>query len=581
MSRLDLDDGGSESPASSEVPPTSSSRSNEIEKVGGKDPKAVANGDVSGVSPSHPDVNRAPVSSNQDPSSTEPGNADDDDDSGGSTSTDLDDFDDDNNDNSDEAVSSPDKASELLVQATSLKEEGNDHFKAGRLDQAARSYRRGCNALKKILNYAGDDQVRAVWIALQANLSTVLCKQGKHKASADVASKVLGRDPHHIKALYRRAVALRHMGNLEGARGDLRTALKIEPNNVACKKELAAVKKELEQSNERQKKALAKAFSNKSSSLLYDDKEAAERKKEEKKRLEKQAQQELYKKRKQEWEDECVKRMAKNEAAVSFEDWEKEQKEEEERKLKEEEIKRKEEERRRKEERKKRREEAKSNPSDSESDDDKLTERELAMMRGYKKTKDGRTTSYFTRELSEEEKRAYDIAPKRLNEVSNTAPTRLASGSEGSGPSAWNLAGTWEEKDTSSWCTDQLRKRLEDSGVTCLAGSALDVNITSVERVEGHASVAMAAGKKRYIFEYEASLKYEIKSENDSLVASGLARLPDICSTHHEELEVSFEPWIQRPDAKLESQAMKARSRFVDEVRLQVQKWVEDFNDQY
>lgn len=485
-------------------------------------------------------------------------------------------------------------ACEALAAAARHKEEGNGHYQSGKYEEAARSYRRGCGALKKhSTNFlGGDEQIQCCWIALQTNLSMVLWKQGKYRQSANVATKVLERHPEHVKALYRRAVARRKMGCPEEARDDLRAALRADPDNITCKKELVGIKKELEESKEAQKRALSRAFSNKSSSLLYDDKEEAERRREEKKKQEKIAQQELYKKRKQEWEDECVKRMAMNEPAITFEEWETEKKEEEKRKKYEEKAQKakekEEKERLQRERRESARSKSDSNLDDSD-DEDLLTEKELAMMRGYKKTKDGRVTSYFTRELSEEEKRAYDTAPKRLNEVSNTAPSRLAiageaqlSSSELKGRSAWNLAGTWEEKDTSAWCTGQLQKRLEDSGFHSLADEDFDVSVVKVEKLDGHASVAIAGGKKRYIFEYEASLEYEIKSESDRVVASGVAQLPDISSTHlDDDLEILFDSWKKRPGPEAESKALKARSNFVDQVRLQVKNWVQDFNEQY
>ena len=81
-------------------------------------------------------------------------------------------------------------------------------------------------------------------------------------------------------------------------------------------------------------------------------------------------------------------------------------------------------------------------------------------MRGYKKTADGRTTSYFSRELSEDEKnRIGDIAPKRLDESGSTTSVRL-SASSATTASAWNQAGTWEERDTTDWCKSQLKMRL-------------------------------------------------------------------------------------------------------------------------
>jgi Activator of Hsp90 ATPase, N-terminal/Tetratricopeptide repeat len=547
-------------------------------------------------------------------------------------------------------------ASDALAKAVQCKEEGNAKFQAGQFDVAARSYRQGCAHLKKHIDSNNtpppdseirdepdhlQQQIDACYVALQTNLSTTLFKQGKYRPSERVATKLLTRHPSHVKALYRRALAHRKLGNWDGARADLKAALQAEPANAACKKELASLKKETDEAKDRQRAALAKAFSNKSSSLLYDDKETALQKKQQKEKEDKIKEQELYKKRKQEWEDECVKRMAKNEPALSFEEWDKEQQEQEKLRKEKEEQERKAREKERKEalrrERKEKEEATKKNKNkngsdkgdddDEDDDDDVLTERELAMMRGYKKTKDGRVTSYFTRELSEEEKQrqhALDIAPKRLSEattsstpVSGTAsaahgpPKRLdstdnrygdadvsrslsSSSDNMKGRSAWNLAGTWEEKDTTTWCTEQLRKRLEGSSYRTLSeDNGLDVVVTKLDKLDGHASVAMAAGKKRYIFEYEAKIKYEIQSrtheESDNggdakptVVASGTAELPDISSIHiDDDLEINFRAWKKSPKADVEAKAVKARSDFVDHVRQQVKAWVKEFNEQY
>jgi Activator of Hsp90 ATPase, N-terminal/Tetratricopeptide repeat len=544
-------------------------------------------------------------------------------------------------------------ASEALAKAVQCKDEGNAKFQAEQFDVAARSYRQGCAHLKKHVDRppaeiqdepALETQIEACYVALQTNLSTTLFKQAKYRQSERVATKLLGRNPLHVKALYRRALAHRKLGQWDNARADLKAALQAEPANGACKKEFASLKKEMDDAKDKQRAALAKAFSNKSSSLLYDDKESALQKKQQKEKEDKKREQELYKKRKQEWEDECVKRMAKNEPALSFDEWEKEQQEQEKARKEQEERERKAREKEREEalrrERKEKEEAKKKKGGDSGSsdkdaaaddddddDDDVLTEKELAMMRGYKKTKDGRVTSYFTRELSEEERvrqQALDIAPKRLNETATstssiastasahvaahgppkrldttdnngnaTAPRSLtSSASDMKGRSAWNLAGTWEEKDTTPWCTEQLRKRLEEASYRSLANeSGLDVIITTLDKLEGHASVAMAAGKKRYIFEYEATIKYEIQSRKQdenagdakpTVVASGTAELPDISSIHiDDDLEINFTAWKKRPKAEAEANAVKARSDFVDHLRQQVKSWVKDFNEQY
>jgi tetratricopeptide (TPR) repeat protein len=488
-------------------------------------------------------------------------------------------------DSENDSGTSPDAAEDVLLEGTMLKDEGNGHFKNGDLDKAARAYRRGANVVKKLNKQnSGDDQVKSLLMALQTNLSMICFKQQKYKMSVEVASKAIQVDATNVKALYRRAAARRKIGDHEEARADLKTALQQDPSNIPCKKELLSIKKELETHRDSQKKALAKAFSSSGGSFLYVDKEADDKKKAEEEQRRKKEEQELYKKRKHEWEDECVKRMANNEPAVSFEDWEKEQNSADEKRRKKEEKKRKEVEKRRKAEEKARRDAMKknqSNDAESDSEDDALTESELAMMRGYKKTKDGRTTSYFTRELSEDEKQKLgDIAPKKLEPSgSSNVPTRLSTSTDGiSRPSAWNKAGTWEEKDTTSWCNSQLRSRLEDVTVT----SKYNVEILSVEELTGDASVAIAGGKKRYIFDFHAKLKYELtKPDTGDKVASGILRLPDICSTSHEELEVIYDGWTKKPSTHMEKHALVSRNELSEVIRAQIKNWVQDFNEQY
>lgn len=350
----------------------------------------------------------------------------------------------------------------LLVKAQSLKDEGNTFFTEEKdYEKASRSYRRGVNAIKG-LNKAnsGDEQVKTMLLSLQNNLSMMQFKLAKYKQSENVANNALQIDPANCKALYRRAAARRKVGNPEGALDDLKKALLTEPNNKLVRKELLALKKELEEAKKSQKASLRKAFSKPGRGLtLYDDKVEEEKRQAELARRKKKEEEEAIQKRKQEWEDECVHRMAKGEDAVSFEDWEKERLAKIQKEKDEAEKERKEEEKRRKAAQKKAREEAKkNNGGDGDDDSDmELTESELAQMRGYKKTKDGRVTSYFTREQSLEEKSLLaDIAPKKLE----TSPQPLNKGGEfqditpsssteanvtpgkGSG-SAWNHAGTW------------------------------------------------------------------------------------------------------------------------------------------
>ena len=64
-----------------------------------------------------------------------------------------------------------------------------------------------------------------------------------------------------MKPCHDDAAARLDIPRLDEARSDLREAAKLDPTNTAVKKELVAVKKQIETARESQKKALSKAFS--------------------------------------------------------------------------------------------------------------------------------------------------------------------------------------------------------------------------------------------------------------------------------------------------------------------------------
>jgi len=503
---------------------------------------------------------------------------------------DGDDDDDDDGDDSSTASEESKKESKedpelALAKALVLKEEGNNYFiKEKDFEKASRSYRKGVNRLKNFNKAnSGDEQVKALLLTLQTNLSMMFFKLGKHRQSRDVASKALEIDPDHVKARYRRAVAHRKLGNSEEAVDDLKTALETDPVNAPVRKELASLQKEIQRSKKAQKESLRKAFSK--GGLLNDDRVEDEKAKAERLAREEKEMEEVLKKRKQKWEDDCVSRMAKGKEAIGYEDWDKEQIEKE--KVAEEEAtrKRKEDEKRRKEERRKAKAAKKAVEADDDSDDDMFTEKELAEMRGYKKTADGRITSYFSREQSAEEKAMLDIAPKPISDSTPQPITPSSAAGEGAARgSSWNHAGTWEEKDTTEWCKARLETRLLETKVEASGsdGDNLCCSVTTVKDVTGDASVAVVSGKKRYIFDLHCKVVFEIKEESTGdVIAKGTLNLPDICSTHHEELEVGSAGWKKNPSTENHQVAYDCRLRIVSEIRESVKLWVKDFNNHY
>eukprot|EP00980_Cylindrotheca_fusiformis_P002186 scaffold499_cov120-Cylindrotheca_fusiformis.AAC.9 len=366
------------------------------------------------------------------------------------------------------------------------------------------------------------------------------------------------------------SAANRKLGEHTSARNDLREALKLDPMNSTVKKELTSLKMEVEKQKKAQKVSMQKAFSK--GALLYDDKEEENKQKQKEEALKKRQAEEAQTKRKAEWEDECVKRMAKGEPALSFEEYEKLRKDAEEKKKEEE-----------KERRKKAREAARRTEEEENNDsDDELTEAELAQLRGYKKTSDGRVTSYFTREQSKEEilLAAERNAPQKIGSPNGSTPTPVVPSSDGGKgrASAWNQAGTWEEKDATDWCRERLKLRLKETKVE--SGSLIGV-VTEVKDIRGDASVVVVSGKKRYIFDFHGKVIYDIRDRDaDEVIASGCLKLPDICSTHHEELDVLVEGWKQSPSRDALA-AEECRVSLVSELRESVKLWVKDFNNTY
>ena len=538
--------------------------------------------DTNGTSSSNPEQDPASTTTTTAAAAASSFSEDSDDDSNSTTTTTTSDKDDDDDEKDQPNETDPNTA---LLKAINLKTEGNNHFSAGNLTHAARSYRKGTSLLKP-LNHSntGDAQVKSLLLNLQTNLSMVCYKQEKHHQAVKVATCALEVEEGNVKALYRRAMALRKLGDLEGAKKDLKVALGCEGGNIkVIQKEWQSVKAELEQLKKKKKAALSKAFSSKGGSFLYEDKEEEEKRKEMAKKAKEEAEKVALQKRKQDWEDECVKRLADGNEAISFDDYEKELKAKE----KEEEKARKKAKKEEEEKRAAQRRAAKAASKKDESDDDdhdELTESEMKMFRGYKKTSDGRTTSYFTREQTEEEKKLLgSIAPQKLSSPpkldshvspqSNTAPNSA---------SAWNQAGTWEEKNTSEWCNSSLEKHLKETRVEM---NSLTASISEVKDLTGDASVVTVSGKKRYVFDFNSNLKYKIRNREDDTVGSGTFNLPEISSTSiDDELEVVVTKWKKShedTDDITTKSLLQCRDALIKQIRIQIAAFVSSFNAQF
>jgi tetratricopeptide (TPR) repeat protein len=162
-------------------------------------------------------------------------------------------------------------------------------------------------------------------------------------------------------------------------------------------------------------------------------------------------------------------------------------------------------------------------------------------VRGYKIV-NGKKTSFFHHEQTEEEKRLIgDIAPKRIEP--NQMPVVISSMQQDKDVSAWNKAGTWEEKDVTDWAMESIRSKVMEASYYKLPEGSPDpdasIKIVDISKLisskhdggSAHASVAKVRGKKRYIFEFNICIHWEMTLGNGHK-CKGSMTFYDVDGTH-------------------------------------------------
>ena len=178
---------------------------------------------------------------------------------------------------------------------------------------------------------------------------------------------------------------------------------------------------------------------------------------------------------------------------------------------------------------------------------------------------------YFHRELSKEELDLIgDQAPKPIN---SAAINNTFSGPPSSG-SAWNAAGSWEEKDTSKHCQELLESLLDENWGLELSG----VNVLSCQSLDGDASLVHSKGKARYLYNYEVKLKSEIIFEGKAYEFTLLVHdLTNDQSVEDYDLEIAWNSnspsWPQLAQAK--------KLILCEDTRLALRKKVEAFEAEF
>lgn len=215
-------------------------------------------------------------------------------------------------------------------------------------------------------------------------------------------------------------------------------------------------------------------------------------------------------------------------------------------------------------------------------------------VRGYKIV-NGKKTSFFHHEQTEEEKRLIgDITPKRIDvttEPQTAGPTKIENNNDnnkgGIKTSVWNTAGTWEEKDFTDWAIDSLKDQIMKCNYHLPDGSPdpkAHVQVTKItkllsSKVAGgtcHASVATVRGKKKYIFEFNVCVHWEM-TLGDGRKCRGEMTFLDVDGTH--EIGEGYDISDYNVDNETPSDAKYLLERFVRDggLRTTIEKAMDDW----
>lgn len=357
---------------------------------------------------------------------------------------------------------------------------------------------------------------------LQSNLSLCFAKMGKFDEAKEAGMKATEQDGTYVKGWWRLSQALSGLKDYEAALEAVEKALTLDPENKALKKECNKLREEAAKApTEAPKEKGPKTEPAPPRSEIYKAKEPAKKMKIDKTKE--------------------VKDVEMKDAANA----------------------------------------TASSGNKVVDDEDKNLFTQSDAVRGYKIV-NGKKTSYFHNELSEEAKQLIgDIAPKKLD---TPTPTSTQTGGD---KSAWNQAGTWEEKDVTPWAKESLKEVLQKATFSFPDSSpapGATARISKVKKVDGNASFATVRNKKRYIYEFALNLEWVLDLPDQKDAAKGKINFPDVDGTVAlgEGYDVTFEL------TGLEVQSLRpVVDRFVksqglrDVLHQTIDDWVRAFKEKY
>mmetsp|Transcript_11879 Transcript_11879/g.25726 ORF Transcript_11879/g.25726 Transcript_11879/m.25726 type:complete len:450 (-) Transcript_11879:189-1538(-) len=372
----------------------------------------------------------------------------------------------------------PDNSSSRVALVEEIKRRGRACVVSKNYPDADSLYGKGIDVLSSALGGDNSDESEAAKkdvAILYSNRSLVRMQMGKVAEALEDADAAVRCDPSYVKAHWRRGQASNACGNLGEALESFERALALEPTNKALKKEVQNARKKKEEEEKMLAEAAAAVDGNAEEDVAMEDAPKTDAS--------------ATKKDAIKGTKATTKPVTNTATATTV----------------------------------------------KETDTSQFTKSDH--VRGYKIRSDGKKTSYFDREISDDAKKLIgDIAPKKLDASggcgNDLAPKPIAAVD---GTSAWNKAGTWEERDVTPWAKETLTASLLTAEYVLPDGSpspGAHAAVSKVSKLDGHASYATVRGKKRYIYEFSLTIKWVLTLGDDhKRTCHGEMTFPDVDGT--------------------------------------------------
>lgn len=332
-------------------------------------------------------------------------------------------------------------------------------------------------------------EIRSLLVSLHSNHAMVHMKQEDWAAAVKCTNHALGLEPDNVKSLFRRGSCHGKTGNLEAGRADLQRVVELDPSNVAAKKELIEITKQLKLLKEKEKAAFAGVFSGPS---MYADREQERAVKAKKLEEERRIEQD-------QWTQSKLSRRESGLPEQSIDEWKKER--DDKRKAASPPS------------AKTAKTSAPKKPKVEPKSDDEYDEEDEKLIK--------ETTSkgycYFRNQLDTETKELIgDIRPKSLS--ATEAPVSEAVPSAAVSASDWNHAGTWEERDFTQLVKSRMEELCKESTYEQPFSDNDDdtmvkCSVKEVKKCEGEAQVVLTRGKKRHMYDFQLDIKFEVSCQ--------------------------------------------------------------------